>query len=69
MSFFEKTDVSKENVDGLCSVLDRALGTTIVVKKVRNLFLVGQTRVHVDSVEGLGDFLELEVKEINYQIK
>lgn len=41
--------------------LTKALGTWGVVKKVRNLMMVGETRVHFDSVEGLGDFVELEV--------
>ena len=45
----------------LKSVLRRALGVTHVVEKTRVLYLVGQTRVHLDSVDGLGDFLELEV--------
>jgi predicted adenylyl cyclase CyaB len=31
------------------------------VKKRRTLFLVGRTRVHLDVVEGLGEFVELEV--------
>lgn len=40
------------------------MGVKGVVKKTRMLYMVDQTRVHVDSVEGLGDFMELEVSVI-----
>lgn len=43
------------------NVLGQAIGIRGEVKKTRLLYMVGQTRVHVDSVEGLGDFMELEV--------
>uniref|UniRef100_A0A8C2EV20 Si:ch211-156b7.4 n=1 Tax=Cyprinus carpio TaxID=7962 RepID=A0A8C2EV20_CYPCA len=46
---------------GLVKVLTDALGQVGQVKKERRLYMVGQTRVHVDCVEGLGDFMELEV--------
>ena len=41
--------------------LGKALGVKGRVKKTRLLYMVGQTRVHVDEVEGLGNFMELEV--------
>jgi predicted adenylyl cyclase CyaB len=47
--------------DQLREVLTRALGVAGIVKKRRYLFLTGQTRIHLDDVEGLGKFLELEV--------
>ena len=31
------------------------------MRKRRTLYIVGRTRVHLDRVEELGDFLELEV--------
>ena len=42
-------------------VLARSLGEIAEVRKVRTLQLVGRTRIHLDTVEGLGEFLELEV--------
>lgn len=60
---YKKTDVQSENLNGLITVLSAALGTRCAVNKVRKLFLVGQTRVHVDNVEGLGDYMELEVSQ------
>ena len=45
----------------LRDALGRAYGERAVVEKVRTLYLIGPTRVHLDAVKGLGDFLELEV--------
>jgi predicted adenylyl cyclase CyaB len=45
----------------LLEILAATLGTIGAVRKVRHLYLVGQTRIHIDKVEGLGTFLELEV--------
>ena len=42
-------------------VLSLAYGEAGRICKHRTLFLVGRTRVHLDRVEGLGEFLELEV--------
>lgn len=42
-------------------VLELAYGIRGIVRKTRYLYLVGQTRIHVDDVEGLGQFMELEV--------
>jgi adenylate cyclase class IV len=47
--------------DGLGEVLAAALDIRGAVRKRRTVYLVGQTRVHLDQVEGLGEFVELEV--------
>jgi predicted adenylyl cyclase CyaB len=43
------------------AILSEAYGVRGVVSKVRYLFMVGQTRIHLDDVQGLGKFIELEV--------
>ncbi len=42
-------------------ILESALPIRGVVTKRRHLYLVGPTRIHLDEVEGLGTFMELEV--------
>jgi predicted adenylyl cyclase CyaB len=42
-------------------ILDWSLGAIGVVAKRRELFLASKTRIHLDEVEGLGFFVELEV--------
>jgi predicted adenylyl cyclase CyaB len=47
--------------DNLREILSLVYGQIGLVRKHRTLFLVGRTRIHLDRVEGLGDFLEIEV--------
>ena len=49
------------DADALAEALTRACGTRGRVRKRRLLLMAGQTRMHLDRVDGLGDFLELEV--------
>jgi predicted adenylyl cyclase CyaB len=53
--------MSTSSPEALNAVLSSAYGQIGHVRKRRILFLVGRTRIHLDRVEGLGDFLELEV--------
>jgi predicted adenylyl cyclase CyaB len=52
---------STSEPDALRGTLTLAYGVVGRVRKTRTLFLVGPTRVHLDDVEGLGHYLELEV--------
>ena len=45
----------------LRDLLSAALGVLAVVKKRRTLLVLDGARIHLDNVEGLGSFLELEV--------
>ena len=58
-SFYVHSETS--DPDGLRSVLTDAYGAVGRVQKHRTVFHIGQTRVHLDLVDGLGEFVELEV--------
>ena len=58
-SFYLRSPTS--DPDTLRESLSLAYGVVGRVRKHRTLFIVGRTRVHLDDVEGLGQFLELEV--------
>lgn len=58
-SFYVRVPVP--DPDAMRTLLKLAHGQTGRVRKRRVLFLVGRTRIHLDTVEGLGEFLELEV--------
>ena len=45
----------------LLNVLKKANGVAGTVVKIRYLYLAGRTRIHIDRVQNLGEFLELEV--------
>jgi adenylate cyclase class IV len=58
-SFYVRSPTSSPAT--LREALALAHGIAGRVRKQRTLYLVGRTRIHIDRVEGLGDFMELEV--------
>jgi predicted adenylyl cyclase CyaB len=58
-SFYLRSPTSAP--ESLREALSLAYGVVGRVRKHRTLYLAGRTRIHLDKVDGLGDFLELEV--------
>ncbi len=58
-SFYKIAPTSEP--DALRETLSQAYGLAGRVTKLRSLFVAGRTRIHLDRVDGLGDFVELEV--------
>jgi predicted adenylyl cyclase CyaB len=55
------TVVPTDYPDRLREALEKACGLRAVVRKTRRLYWVKNTRIHLDRVEGLGDYVEFEV--------
>jgi adenylate cyclase, class 2 len=47
--------------DKLEFVLDNVLPKAVVVKKARKIFFINNAKFHLDEVEGLGRFVEIEI--------
>jgi predicted adenylyl cyclase CyaB len=58
-SYYTRSPVS--NPEAMHALLASALTTRGIVSKERHLYMAGRTRIHLDRVDGLGDFVELEV--------
>uniref|UniRef100_A0A1I7XU58 CYTH domain-containing protein n=1 Tax=Heterorhabditis bacteriophora TaxID=37862 RepID=A0A1I7XU58_HETBA len=59
-SKYNKLTVPEDIVANLKKSLECSMGVKGEVKKVRSLFIYENTRIHVDDVQGLGHFMELE---------
>ncbi len=58
-SRYEKVPIS--DPAALTAALAMTLGVRGIVRKRREVLRVGPTRIHLDDVDGLGQFVELEV--------
>jgi adenylate cyclase class IV len=59
-SYYTRSPVT--NAEALHALLATALTTRGIVTKERHLYTTGRTQIHLDRVDGLGDFVELEVR-------
>ena len=57
VSYYTRSPVA--NADAMHALLATALTTRGIVSKERHVYLAGRTRIHLDRVDGLGDFIEL----------
>lgn len=61
LSEYKKTNVNREQCQELRELLAESNGILGTIEKTRLLYIVGQSRVHVDDVLDLGRFVEIEV--------
>ncbi len=67
ISNYQIVKIEKQRINFLKEILGKLFGKLVVVKKERKLWIHKNTRIHIDKVEKLGNFLELEtvVKNLN----
>jgi predicted adenylyl cyclase CyaB len=51
--------------ESLKNILIKALGIWKIVKKKREIYFIGNVKFHIDEIENLGSFFEIEVIDYN----
>jgi len=66
---YQILDIKKDQIKIIKSILKNTLGEKVVIKKERDLWIYKHTRIHLDKIDKLGKFLELEtvIKKINHR--
>jgi predicted adenylyl cyclase CyaB len=59
--YSDYTVIELQKKEAAKRVLNSLFDTLVIVKKKRELFLYKNSRIHLDSVAGLGGFIEFEV--------
>ncbi|MBC7829176.1 MAG: class IV adenylate cyclase [Chitinophagaceae bacterium] len=54
-----------KNSDVIRSILTKALGVKIIVTKKREIYFIGNIKFHLDTLDGLGEFVEIEATDKN----
>jgi adenylate cyclase, class 2 len=56
--------VSLSSHSGLKEVLTKVLGVLVVVEKQREIYFIENVKFHIDTVKGLGSFVEIEAIDL-----
>ena len=52
----------------LKAMLTKAVGVKVVVQKTREIYYIQNIKFHIDTLEGLGSFVEIEASNLNANI-
>jgi predicted adenylyl cyclase CyaB len=59
-SVYHRAEIAIDQIDDLTKALRDTIGVRVVVAKAREVVLYRRTRIHLDQVENLGYYIELE---------
>lgn len=59
-SEYYRAEFRPEQIEPMIAMMKKTVGVRSVVAKEREVVVTGRTRIHLDNVDGLGHFIELE---------